>query len=47
LLLELADVAVRLIPAQSEIKVGALTALLGAPLYLLAVRRETGQGRQP
>ena len=47
ILLELADVAVRLIPAQSEIKVGALTALLGAPLYLLALRRETGQGRQP
>jgi iron complex transport system permease protein len=47
LLLGLADVLVRLIPAQNEIKVGALTALLGAPLYLLALRRETGQGRQP
>ena len=36
-----ADVLVRLTPAQNEIKVGALTALLGVPLYLLALRRET------
>ena len=40
-LLLLADVLVRLTPAQNEIKVGALTALLGVPLYLLALRRET------
>ena len=39
-LLLLADLIVRLVPAQSEIKVGALTALLGVPLYLLALRRE-------
>ena len=40
-LLLLADVLVRLTPAQNEIKVGALTALLGVPLYRLALRRET------
>ena len=40
-LLLLADVMVRLTPAQNEIKVGALTALLGVPLYLLALRRDT------
>ena len=45
-LLLLADLAVRLVPAQNEIKVGALTALLGVPLYLLAVRRamRVGEG---
>lgn len=41
ILLLLADLAVRLVPAQTEIKVGALTALLGVPLYLAALRRET------
>jgi iron complex transport system permease protein len=40
-LLLLADLAVRLVPAQNEIKVGAVTALLGVPLYLAALRRET------
>lgn len=41
-LLLLADMLVRLTPAQNEIKVGALTAVLGVPLYLLALRREIG-----
>lgn len=41
ILLLFADLAVRLVPAQSEIKVGAVTALLGVPLYLAALRRET------
>lgn len=41
LLLLVADIGVRLVPAQTEIKVGALTALLGVPLYLLALRGQT------
>jgi len=39
-LLLAADVAVRLIPSQSEIKVGVLTALIGAPFFIaLIIRR--------
>ena len=34
LLLTLADITVRLLPAQSEIKVGVVTALLGAPFFV-------------
>jgi iron complex transport system permease protein len=40
-----ADVAARLIPATFEIKVGVLTALIGAPLFLwLAWTRRAGEG---
>jgi iron complex transport system permease protein len=42
-LLGAADIAVRLIPSQSEIKVGVLTALIGAPFFILLIftrRRE-------
>lgn len=43
LLLSAADVAVRLIPATGEIKVGVLTALLGVPLFLwLILSRRSG-----
>jgi len=38
-LLTAADIAVRLIPATSEIKVGVLTALLGVPLFLYLILR--------
>ncbi|MBL8589885.1 MAG: iron ABC transporter permease [Methylobacteriaceae bacterium] len=42
-LLTAADVAVRLIPATGEIKVGVLTALLGVPLFLwLILARRSG-----
>jgi iron complex transport system permease protein len=43
LLLLLADIAVRLLPAQGEIRVGVLTALVGAPFFLWLIvqtRRE-------
>ena len=44
-LLTAADIGVRLIPANTEIKVGVLTALLGAPLFLwLAWSRRAGAG---
>jgi iron complex transport system permease protein len=45
-LLTAADIAVRLIPAASEIKVGVLTALLGVPLflYLILTRRTIVEG---
>lgn len=36
-LLLAADIAVRLIPTQSEIKVGVLTALIGAPFFILLI----------
>jgi iron complex transport system permease protein len=42
-LLTSADIAVRLIPSQSEIKVGVLTALIGAPFFIVLIftrRRE-------
>lgn len=44
LLLICADIAVRIIPSTAEIKIGALTSLLGAPLfaYLVLVRRYQG-----
>jgi iron complex transport system permease protein len=44
LLLLLADIGVRLLPAQSEIRVGVLTALVGAPFFLWLIvqtRRES------
>jgi iron complex transport system permease protein len=45
-LLTAADIAVRLIPATSEIKIGVLTALLGVPLflYLIVTRRVMFEG---
>ena len=44
-LLTSADIAVRVIPAASEIKVGVLSALLGAPVFLwLAWTRRAGEG---
>lgn len=44
ILLTCADIAVRLIPSTTEIKIGALTSLLGAPLfaYLVLARRSHG-----
>jgi len=38
-LLLAADIAVRLIPSQGEIKVGVLTALIGAPFFIAMVMR--------
>ncbi len=43
LLLLVADIAVRLIPSQSEIKVGVLTALIGAPFFVLLVMRRRAE----
>jgi iron complex transport system permease protein len=37
LLLLCADMAVRVIPAQAEIKVGVLTAMIGVPFFLALV----------
>jgi len=39
-LLTLADVAVRLIPTQSELKLGVVTAFLGVPVFLVHLLRE-------
>jgi iron complex transport system permease protein len=42
-LLTAADVAVRLIPSNTELKVGVLTSLLGVPLFLwLVLSRRSG-----
>jgi iron complex transport system permease protein len=38
-LLLAADIAVRLIPSQGEIKVGVLTALIGAPFFIVLIMR--------
>lgn len=38
-LLTAADILVRIIPAQNEIKVGVVTALIGAPLFIVLVFR--------
>ncbi len=38
-LLQAADIAVRLIPAQTEIRVGVLTALIGAPFFIVLIMR--------
>jgi iron complex transport system permease protein len=38
-LLLASDVAVRLIPSQGEIKVGVLTALIGAPFFIMLIMR--------
>jgi iron complex transport system permease protein len=42
-LLLLADIAVRLIPASSDIKVGVLTSIIGVPFFLLLILRERGR----
>jgi len=39
-LLTLADIAVRLIPTSSELKLGVVTAFLGVPVFLLHLMRE-------
>lgn len=39
-LLTAADIAVRLIPATSDIKVGVLTSIIGAPFFLYLILRE-------
>lgn len=39
-LLLAADIAVRLIPATSDIKVGVLTSIIGVPFFLLLIARE-------
>lgn len=39
-LLTLADVAVRLIPTQNELKLGVITAFLGVPVFLIHLMRE-------
>ena len=43
LLLLAADIAVRLLPAQTEIKVGVVTALLGAPFFIWLIVRNRGR----
>ncbi|ALK09074.1 FecCD family ABC transporter permease [Blastochloris viridis] len=42
-LLMAADVAVRVIPATTDIKVGVLTALIGVPFFLYLIVRERGR----
>ena len=39
-LLTLSDIAVRLIPTTSELKLGVVTAFLGIPIFLLHLLRE-------
>ena len=41
-LLTFADVAVRLLPTTSELRLGVVTSLLGVPVFLLLLRRERG-----
>ena len=41
-LLTFADVAVRLVPTTSELRLGVVTSLLGVPVFLLLLRREWG-----
>jgi iron complex transport system permease protein len=43
LLLLLADIGVRLLPAQAEIKVGVITALIGAPFFLWLIVQSRGR----
>jgi iron complex transport system permease protein len=42
-LLLAADIAVRLIPSASEIKVGVLTALIGAPFFIALIMKRRNQ----
>jgi iron complex transport system permease protein len=48
-LLTAADIVVRLIPSQEEIKVGVVTAIIGAPffIYLIMRRRYDLSGEAP
>ena len=39
-LLSAADIAVRLIPADTELRLGVLTAILGVPVFLYHLVRE-------
>jgi iron complex transport system permease protein len=41
-LLSAADIAVRLIPSQAEIGVGVVTALIGAPFFIVLIMRRRG-----
>ncbi|HEY5080605.1 MAG TPA: iron ABC transporter permease [Bauldia sp.] len=41
-LLLVADIAVRLIPSQTEINVGVLTSLIGAPFFIVLILRRRG-----
>lgn len=43
LLLLVADIATRLIPAETELKLGVLTALLGAPFFVLVLQHLRGR----
>lgn len=43
-LLLLADIATRVVPAQAELKLGVLTALLGAPFFLIVLLRVRRHG---
>jgi iron complex transport system permease protein len=43
LLLLAADIAVRLLPAQTELKVGVVTALLGAPFFIWLIVQNRGR----
>jgi iron complex transport system permease protein len=42
-LLSAADIAVRLIPSQTEISVGVLTALIGAPFFVALIMRRRAE----
>jgi iron complex transport system permease protein len=42
-LLSAADIAVRLIPSQTEISVGVLTALIGAPFFVVLIMRRRAE----
>ncbi|MEW8048855.1 MAG: iron chelate uptake ABC transporter family permease subunit [Candidatus Thiodiazotropha sp.] len=44
LLLMLADMGVRLMPVQGEIKVGVVTSLIGAPFFLWLILHHRGRG---
>ncbi|MFI0459893.1 MAG: FecCD family ABC transporter permease [Candidatus Thiodiazotropha endolucinida] len=44
LLLMLADMGVRLLPVQGEIKVGVVTSLIGAPFFLWLILHHRGRG---
>lgn len=44
ILLLASDIAVRLLPAQTEIKVGVVTALIGAPFFLWLIVQNRGRG---
>lgn len=47
LVLVLADIAVRVVPTSSELKLGVVAALLGAPAFVwIAIQRRAGQGER-